>query len=244
MTHHIILKDIPKSKVQIDLWPFDIQGGFRGFQKVHEGLHYIATWLHDKPVGMWCYVSDKPIISGFDWNIPGFVDLDSESEQLIRPLAESGAMDTKLISYPDLAAIQWKQLTCYIHESNYHELLDKIPPIALDIETEDTILAHFQMAFLKIIVMPEAFLNPTDWNNWNDWISAVYEVCNDVAIAKSDIICQMIDLLILQQKIIPPAYTQKLKALSDAAMRFINRLIETKVTKLSIKANHYRFFLF
>ncbi|MHA1684395.1 MAG: hypothetical protein ACTSUE_25890, partial [Promethearchaeota archaeon] len=40
---YIILRDIPKKEVQLDLALYKIQGGFRGFALVPPGLHFVKV---------------------------------------------------------------------------------------------------------------------------------------------------------------------------------------------------------
>ena len=58
MFGYIILRDIPKKLVQLDLIYFPIKGGFRGFAEVSPGPHYVSIEVNEEMhEGFWCWVN-------------------------------------------------------------------------------------------------------------------------------------------------------------------------------------------
>ncbi len=68
MFGYIILRDIPKQVVQLDLLYFPIKGGFRGFCEVNSGPHYVSIEVDDEMhEGFWCWVKPgEAIIKVYD----------------------------------------------------------------------------------------------------------------------------------------------------------------------------------
>jgi hypothetical protein len=86
----LILRDIPKERVQIDVLMFDVEGGFRGFQSIPAGYHRVAVHSGGKSWAAEVVVEDVTILS-FDDGFSPAPDADMEA------LARSGAMNSKLI---------------------------------------------------------------------------------------------------------------------------------------------------
>ena len=63
MFGYIILRDIPKKLVQLDLLDFPIRGGFRGFAEVNPGPHYVSIKVNEEMhKGFWCWVKPGEVI--------------------------------------------------------------------------------------------------------------------------------------------------------------------------------------
>jgi len=67
---YIVLRDIPKQQAQIDTVIFPIKGGFRGFQLVPAGPHYVSvTGYRGDRYSFWCYLrADDVIVKVLDPN--------------------------------------------------------------------------------------------------------------------------------------------------------------------------------
>ncbi len=103
----IILRDIPKEEVRIDIARVQIQGGFRGFSTVPPGVwHYVSVKDGDGYAGFWCRLAPgTAVVKLFDGQ--GFRDDTSESQQHYTQLALGGAMGGALGHYPLEMAGRW-----------------------------------------------------------------------------------------------------------------------------------------
>lgn len=113
---YIILHEIPKKEVQIDLAKFEIKGGFRGFAEVLPGNHFINIKINkEKKVGFWCFVKPNDVVIRiYDNQSEIFVECDPKEEETIKEMALSGIMNQNLIPVnlrSQELAIQWKKLT-------------------------------------------------------------------------------------------------------------------------------------
>ena len=127
MKQNIILRNLPKEKIQIDIWPFKIQGGFRGFQQVPNGLHYIAVLFHNIYPGFWCFVEGATVVKAFNSEKSQFIDADNETTTTYQAQADSGAMNKDLIVFPKAAELQWHRLTSHISPKNYDQIVSLTP---------------------------------------------------------------------------------------------------------------------
>lgn len=97
----IILQDIPKQAVHLDLWSYKLQSGFWGFQMVPTGVHYLNALADATHSGFWLGLPpNKVVVKVFDSTQNQFVDDEPQSAEQYRQLAASGAMDKVLIPYP------------------------------------------------------------------------------------------------------------------------------------------------
>jgi hypothetical protein len=99
MLGYIILRDIPKDAVQLDLSIYEIQGGFRGFALIPPGVHYVSVQLDGKMhEGFWCYLPPSGVVvQMYDYEQNMFTTDTPENEEYYRELAMSGAMNHALI---------------------------------------------------------------------------------------------------------------------------------------------------
>ena len=157
MFGYIILRDIPKQLVQLDLLHFPIKGGFRGFSEVSVGPHYVSIEIDDEMhEGFWCWVNlGEAIIKVYDYEGKYFKDDEPENETHFKRLATSGAMNQLLIP----AALnkfklgsQWENLTKNIRSTNFpptlHQEVPMTPPLSLNPdEISDWFMNKFKSRF-------------------------------------------------------------------------------------------------
>ena len=95
MFGYIILRDIPKRAVQLNLSIFEIQGGYRGFAEILPGLHYVSVEMDGEMLdGFWCYVEPSAVVvKVFDYDSLTFQDPDPKSIKQYTQMARSGAMN-------------------------------------------------------------------------------------------------------------------------------------------------------
>ncbi len=135
MNGYIILRDIPKRAVQLDLSVYGIQGGFRGFALVPPGAHYVSVEINGKmSEGFWCYLKpSSAVIKVFDYETETFSDPDPESEERYRTMALSGAMNRVLIPVMKRNAemsMLWQGLVSFIRGEHFPLTLHDETPIA------------------------------------------------------------------------------------------------------------------
>lgn len=112
----ILLRDIPKDRVQLDLLAFDVQGGFRGFAQVFPGLHYVALLQDDETVAAtWLDVPPGAVvIRVYEYESRELRPDTPENAAFFEPLARGGAMNRALISpiqRDATACLEWTRLT-------------------------------------------------------------------------------------------------------------------------------------
>ncbi|HEU4322468.1 MAG TPA: hypothetical protein VFS21_04890 [Roseiflexaceae bacterium] len=103
----IILRDIPKEEVRIDIARVQIQGGFRGFSTVPPGVwHYVSVKDGDVYAGFWCRLEPgTAVVKVFDGR--GFQDDTPENLQRYSQLALGGSMGSALGRYPLEMTARW-----------------------------------------------------------------------------------------------------------------------------------------
>lgn len=157
MFGYIILRDIPKHLVQLDLLYFPIKGGFRGFSDVSPGPHYVSIEVNDDMhEGFWCCVNpDEAIIKVYDYKTNTFKDDTPENEAHFKKLATSRAMNHALIpvTLNNFKSVsQWKKLTKDIRSDNFPPALHQEVPMVLPLdinpdEISDWFISKFKSRF-------------------------------------------------------------------------------------------------
>lgn len=243
MKHNIILRNLPKEKIQIDIWPFEIQGGFRGFQQVPNGLHYIAVLFHNTYPGFWCFIEGATVVKAFNLEKSQFIDADNKTTIASQALADSGAMNKDLIVFPKASELQWYRLTSHISPKNYDQIINLTPSSISTNINDKEVIAAYQMAFLKVIVCQPELLEPYKMQLWKEWIQAFYQANQTTIQNRITLFPIIIDLLILHQELMPKAYDSELVFIKKEAKNFIYKLEIIGDSLLSQKAKQYQFFI-
>ena len=136
MFGYIILRDIPKQLVQLDLLYFPIKGGFRGFYEVSPGPHYVSVEVNDEMhEGFWCWMKPgEATIKVYDYEGNIFKDDEPENEAHFKQLATSGAMNHVLIpvTLNNFKSVShWKKLTKDIRSENFPPAIHQEVPMVL-----------------------------------------------------------------------------------------------------------------
>jgi hypothetical protein len=154
---YIILRDIPKEEIQLDITVYEIKGGFRGFSEVKPGIHYVSVKDDGQMVdGFWCKVrANDAVIKRYDYQSKSFENYDVKEHFDYKDMAISGAMDHVLIpvmsSNQNMAKL-WYDLTTYLKHDFYPMKLNHeepmIPPTDLtQKELEEWYLTTFKSRF-------------------------------------------------------------------------------------------------
>ena len=161
MFGYIILRDIPKRLVQLDLLQFPIRGGFRGFSEVSPGPHYVSVEVNnDMHKGFWCWVEPgEAIIKVYDYENDIFKNDELKNEAHFKKLALSGAMNHVLIpiTLNNFKSVSlWKKLTRNINSNNFPPILHNEVPMTLPLNINpndvsdwyiNTFKSRFEQAF-------------------------------------------------------------------------------------------------
>ncbi|MBA3530503.1 MAG: AAR2 pre-mRNA splicing protein, partial [Ardenticatenales bacterium] len=129
-TSYIILRDIPKEEARLDLASYPIEGGFRGFQQVLSGAHYVGVRSGEAYKGFWCYLpSNSALVRRFDYEKDDFENDDPESEAQFQQMALTGAMNRALALAHPLSALTWMDLTDHIGPESFPPTLHQETPM-------------------------------------------------------------------------------------------------------------------
>lgn len=184
----IILRDIPKDVVQIDLMLYQVKGGFRGFCDLPPGLHYIALPGDGRWPSCWCYVqSDEVAVRLFLRDSQQFVKDASEEATSYRQLANNGVMDSALQPYAVDQQEVWRSLTQYITAPNA-TLLNPSKLVEGTVERSrfeqvfldhhkgnvEAFLGDFQFAFINWLMVLNHTPNGTTPQRWPQLLNALY----------------------------------------------------------------------
>lgn len=165
---YIILRDIPKYKVGLDVFSFPIHGGFRGFQNVFGGYHEIRVYEDDDNFSR--YEIIIPLTQSFYvevliWDGDRLRVDRTENAKNFEQLAVGGAMNQVLIN-PALDSnyskvIHWFLATSYIDRSlddialrvNSLETLSRFHTFWNDYQGNTHLaLKELQSAFAKVVL--------------------------------------------------------------------------------------------
>lgn len=182
----IILRDIPKEEVKIDLARFSIQGGFRGISEVPTGPHYVSVRSAGNHHGFWCYVHPgQVIVKLFDSEQNEFTEDLPESAAHFTRLAKGGSMSHVLRPYPDQFFAPWFSLTKHLKEENFPPKIyesDMLLSSRFDSAFKgthgadpDNFMEEFQYAFLSWIVSADTKdKNERAFLRWRHLLLSIY----------------------------------------------------------------------
>jgi len=268
MVGYIILRDIPKERVQLDLTYFDVQGGFRGFAHVPQGPHYISILVDGNFIaGFWCYVNPSEVlVKVYDHENKCFND-DTENLELYTDLALSGAMNKSLISVMQVDAemsIKWLTLVSFINKDNFPPKMktEEVPSAITtldDIGIRDTIKTRFEITFETVHESnQESFLTEFQYvfvnylvnnsnepaiNRWLYLLTTTYNAREDSMKKYPDFFVSFINVLIDQLKLLPDNYFSANSLIFQTANYMIEDLIDTGLPQLVEKAGEFQTFL-
>jgi len=261
MSSIIVLRDIPKQTVQIDLWSYEIQGGFRGFQAIPPGVHYIKIQSGDIHSDFWVALpANEVVIKVFNYQQRQFVDDTPESAATYREMALGGAMGKTLIAYPAEEWSDWWSLTQHIaiapqlpplhHETVIQPPADLPPTELMDwlqhhhqsrfeqafLGTHDgeptTFLAEFQFAFVRCL-LSEA--DQAAYDRWRHLLLAIYNAGERVIAQFPQLFCDIVDTLLAQFDYLPETLNTADSFVFTNLSQLIEDLIDTGLKSTSAK---------
>ena len=269
MQGYIILRDIPKELVQLDMMQFEIQGGFRGFSHVEPGFHFVSIKKDDEiHEGFWCFVeADKAVIKQFNYSTNNFENCSIDEEEHYSQLATSGAMGRVLIPimpWNFKAVAKWNILTNYLKKErapfslNFEEpmlLPEKLSPDeAQDWFTND-FKSRFEQAFeLTHTSEIDSFLaefqyafvryivrqNDTiAFERWIHILQACYNAGERVINSQPKLFDELVTILTFQFDLLDQSFFTKNSKLLSGTQNFVEDMIDTENKTLIEQAERF-----
>lgn len=212
----IVLRDIPKQEVQIDLVRLPIQGGFRGFSMVPPAAwHYVSVKDRGGHIGFWCYVApDTAVVKVYDYDTQQFNDADAEIRSKFSQLALGGAMGAALITYPSQHFAAWLRLVNKIPATDLptiHETDSGGDSSRFDQAFQgthggnaDSFLSEFQFAFAQwFVTQSTGTADETAFARWRHLVLATYNAGERRMTAAPELFAGLADSLMGQYDLLP-----------------------------------------
>lgn len=258
MFGYIILRDIPKREVQIDLLSYRIKGGFRGFAQVPPGLHYVNVPVDGQRVAFWhVLTAHEALVRVLDPDNLAFVADAPENEQRFQHMALGGAMHQALMPYTHAEWPRWAKLTTYITNANMR--LNQEPPVdPLDFSAglprsrfeqafQDThqsnlatFQAEFQCAFVRWLVNQD---DEVAFKRWQHLVQATYNAGEHTIAAYPALFVSLVDVLVCQFEMLPDDWFSLHSFVSDPAAYLIEDMTDTGLPTLMDKAKQLAVYL-
>jgi hypothetical protein len=242
----IVLRDVPKQRARIDLWTYEIKGGFRGYQNVMPGVHYVSVLADGEHVGFWCSLQPQSAVVRV-FSEGGFREDTPESEAQFSRMALGGAMNHALLPYKIDQFPEWLSLTRHIG------INDPLPALHADDQGTGTrfdkaflathggnvtaLLAEFQFAFLRWFVDPgdEAALA-----RWRHLLLAAYDAGEDRIRSQPDLFESLVTAIMAQFKYLPDTFFAEGSFVTMTAGHLVEDMIDTDIPNLVEKARAFQ----
>ena len=273
MFGHIILRDIPKEAIQLDLSIYEITGEFRGFSEVPPGIHYINIEVDGAMrKGFWCFVyPSSVVVKTYDYNDKEFKNDTPENEAEYSNMALSGVMNQALIPVMQESAEslnEWLELVSHIEKDHF--------PVSLSVETpdkppEDRSLEEMEEYFLieQKSWFEQALFETHKGNSsaflaefqfafarslvektaekafdrWLQLLQAIYNAGERSIGACSELFSSLIDTIIIQFRHLPDDWFSSDSKLVYYASYLIKDMIATEIESLEKKAQEFAEYL-
>jgi AAR2 protein len=250
----IILRDIPKEVIGIDLWSYNIQGGFRGFQIVPPGLHHISIRTTQKQHAFWLFSHpNEVIVKIFDSTQHKFFDDEPDSAMQYQELAMSGAMNKALLIYPH-DWFDWLKLTRHISSENLPLITSSFNlnnalnqhPSRFELALFDThkgdennFLAEFQFAFVRWLLSDKDIEDVEAYQCWRHLLLSVYNAGEERIAQNPDLFCNLIDTLLVQFNYLPDSMLAPDSFVCAHAHYLIEDMIDTNIPLVVEKGHEF-----
>lgn len=211
----IVLRDIPKEAVRIDLARMPIQGGFRGFGQVPPGAwHYVSVKDGEHHRGFWCWVgANEAVVRVFEHG-GGFQEAKPEAAAEYAQLALSGAMGPALRPYPLESFGGWHGLVCHIPREGFPPALrpnEEGGESRFDLALQgshggaaESFLAEFQFAFASWLVsLDTPAEDERAFARWRHLLLGCYNAGERRIVANPGLFASLAELLPRQFALLP-----------------------------------------
>lgn len=268
MSGYIILRDIPKQEARLDLARYPIQGGFRGFQAVPAGVHYVSVLADGEPVGFWCHLTTgEALVRRFDETQGTFVEDDPATTAQYQQLATSGAMNAALQRADPQSAAAWQRLTTHIGPHPFppalHEESPMQPPEGLEPDAlaawmgsqhksrfeqalaghggqPEALLAEFQFAFARWLADQE---DKSALARWRHLLQAIYNAGERGIEQAPTLFPPLIKTLQAQLDLLPDSYLAPGTFITQGAGYLAEDLIDVEIDGLTEVGHHWAAYL-
>ncbi|NEO82987.1 MAG: AAR2 pre-mRNA splicing protein [Spirulina sp. SIO3F2] len=236
----IVLRDIPKEQARLDNAVYPIQGGFRGFDCVPAGPHYVGVVDQGQQYGFWCYLDILDVVvKVFDSTRKVFVDDQPESTERYASLAMSGAMGNALRSPHPQAFETWSKLTNHISEDDFPPTLYPAPGQTANRFVQafsevhggdvDAFLAEFQFAFASWYTNPA---NSEPLKRWAHLLQSVYNAGERNMASNPELFAPLVDTMLTQFTLIRDEEFSPQSAIGFGVNYLTEDLIDTEIPSL------------
>lgn len=249
---YIILRDIPKQQVQIDTIITPVKGGFRGFQFVPAGPHYISVkGYRGESYSFWTYLhANEAVVKVLDPDREVLIDDTPENTEHYTNLAKSGAMASALMPYNLQGFEVWNKLTNHISEAAFplplHPIPDQVPNRfayafgEVHGGKEELFLAEFQLAFASWYITQGKSGPP---ERWLHLLQAIYNAGEQKMADHPRLFSQLVDALIGQFNFLQDAEFSEDSSLCYGADYLVEDLTDTEISDLGLKAKEFSDYL-
>lgn len=246
----LILLDWPTEAVQLDLTVYSLPLGFRGFQAVTAGLHWLQPLPAPDFAGIWLFLLPHEVwVRRFDRAHQTWSPLPPEQAVQHQTWARSGKNRFFLLPVETQPAGLWTNLTCHITEV---PLLQSAPPEPIPTTTQafvqlleythehcyDSFLSEVQFAFLKSRLQADRAASL----RWVYLVNSLYQAGAEAIATHATFFAQTLDVLLLQFSQLPAAALAPNTAVTAHCDRFLADLNAAAVPELAPKLAKFQDF--
>ncbi|MEA5605364.1 hypothetical protein [Nostoc sp. UHCC 0252] len=253
---YIILRDLPKEKVQIDADIYEVEGGFRGFKNVIPGFHYVGVQVEQISQGFWCSLQpNEVLVKVFNHTLQQFEDDELETTTHYQKLALAGAMDQVLIPYdPDSGEI-WEKLTNHINHQKFPQIRH------LENSNSDLLLkqSRFEQALFNThggdteafmsefqFTFAQWYINIEDLealNCWRDLLQIIYNAGESGITKAPNLFSSLIDTLLVQLDCLPEDMFTPNSFVTSQASYLAEDMIDSDIEGIVEKGREFEAYL-
>jgi hypothetical protein len=252
----IVLRDIPKEEVRIDLYRRPIQGGFRGFRMVPPGLHYVSVKVRQHYIGFWCWVKpNQVLVRVFDLE-NGFEEDAPDVAAHYVELAVGGAMDGALLPYAHQKFGPWFGLILHINMEDFPPTIhdnevSRIGTTRFDTVLKDThggnprsFLAEFQFAFVRWLVSLDTDVeDEAAFVRWRHLLLSTYHA-GDYRIAElGELFPKLVDTLFRQFALLSDEWFEPDSFLTKEAGYLVEDMMDSGIPEIAEKGQTFADYL-
>jgi hypothetical protein len=246
----VILLDLPAPAVQLDLTVYSLPLGFRGFQAVTAGLHFLQPLPAQDFAGLWLFLLPHEVwVRRFDRAHKTWSPLSPELAVQYQTWARSGNNRFFLLPVETQQAELWTNLTCHITEV---PLLQPAPPEPIPTTTQafvqllehtyeqcyDSFLNEVQFAFLQSRLQADRAASL----RWVYLVNSLYHAGVEAIATHAPFFAQALDVLRLQFSQLPAAALAPNTAVTAHCDRFLADLSAAAEPELAPKLAQFQDF--
>lgn len=267
MSNYIILRNIPKFEATIDMMRIPIQGGFRGFERLNRGIHYVSIEnLLGKHTGFWYnfngHIDEKEVIvKTYNDKTHCLEDDSEENRKHYTRLAISRAMKETLVRPPENRVFDWTYLVHFIKKINYFPELHLLEKSAIINSStyfdelyngihggdDNKLMAEFQWAFMRYFVSTLSDIDTEALLRWQQIVQIMYNASEEQINNSGILFVSFISFFLRQFQTLPENKDLEFnmdgelnQVIIKGARQFINKLINSPQEAILQAGNKYR----